>query len=535
MHPPNEGITMRRNQTNTGRQRAIKITHGTIAIVAGLSLIAGGGAGAALAYVHGTGGAMSATAQSATGQPGGAGGADTMSFDYSGSYTAALTADGESESSEGETHTATDSDQNAALVQNGGTLTLANALLQKSGDDTDGDRCNFYGVNSILTAVGEGSTAYVSDSSLAATSAGSNGVFATDNACAYVSNTSIDTTADNSRGLDATYGGTIIADKVDITTAGNHSGGIATDRGGGNISVTDSGVSTQGSGSPILYSTGDIEVEGLTGTASGSQIAGMEGLNTILIKNSTLTSTQTGKTASDPIADGIIIYQSTSGDAESTTGDAATFQAVDSTLSSAIESGSMFYLTNTNAEIVLKNTELVFDSSKAALLTAAGNDSNNWGQAGSNGATVTFTGIDQTLKGDIAADTISTVNVFLTKKTTWTGAASITENANGSTSEAPITVNVDKTSTWVVTESCTVSNLNVADGGKVIDANGKTVTVVADGKTVVEGTSDITVTVEGTYSTSVTTSNANKLASKTIDRSEFDDKYGTSTAFTLKD
>lgn len=121
---------MRRNQTNTGRQRAIKITHGTIAIVAGLSLIAGGGAGAALAYVHGTGGATSATAQSATGQPGGAGGADTMSFDYSGSYTAALTADGESESSEGETHTATDSDQNAALVQNGGTLTLANALLQ---------------------------------------------------------------------------------------------------------------------------------------------------------------------------------------------------------------------------------------------------------------------------------------------------------------------------------------------------------------------------------------------------------------------
>lgn len=61
----------------------------------------------------------------------------------------------------------------------------------------------------------------------------------------------------------------------------------------------------------------------------------MEGLNTILIKDSTLESTVTGKTASDPIANGIIIYQSTSGDAEASTGEHATFQSVDSTLRSA--------------------------------------------------------------------------------------------------------------------------------------------------------------------------------------------------------
>ena len=72
----------------------------------------------------------------------------------------------------------------------------------------------------------------------------------------------------------------------------------------------------------------------MTGTASESQLVGMEGLITVLIRNSTLSSSQTGKTASDPVADGVIIYQSTSGDAESTTGEAATFQAVDSKLSS---------------------------------------------------------------------------------------------------------------------------------------------------------------------------------------------------------
>lgn len=492
---------MKRNQS--AKHTALSITHRTVAIIAGLSLITGSVAGAATVAITAPAQAQEqATAAQGQGQPGGGmqGGADTMGFDYSGSYAGAIAADGEDISSDGESFTATEADQNAALVQNGGTLTLENALLQKSGDDTDGDRCNFYGVNSILTAVGEGSSATVSNSSLTATSAGSNGIFATDGATVTVSDTSIDTTADNSRGLDATYGGVITADNVDITTAGDHCAGIATDRGGGTITAVDSTVSTQGSGSPILYSTGDIEVENLTGTASGSQIAGMEGLNTICIENSTLTSSITGKTASDPIANGIIIYQSTSGDAEATTGSTATFTAKNSTLSSAIQSGSMFYLTNTSANITLQNTKLDFDSSQATLITACGNDSNNWGQAGSNGATVKVKAINQTLEGDIVADTISSINLTLTKGSTWTGSAIIQDNDSATTTtESPISITVGKKSSWIVTGDCTVSNLTVKNGGTIKDSDGQTVTIVANGKTVVEGTGNVTITVTGTY------------------------------------
>ena len=492
---------MKRNQS--AKHTALSITHRTVAIVAGLSLITGSVAGAATVAITAPAQAQEqATAAQGQGQPGGGmqGGADTMSFDYSGSYAGAIAADGEDISSDGEPFTATEADQNAALVQNGGTITLENALLQKYGDETDGDRCNFYGVNSILTAVGEGSSATVSNSSLTATSAGSNGIFATDGATVTVSDTSIDTTADNSRGLDATYGGVITADNVDITTAGDHCAGIATDRGGGTITAVDSTVSTQGSGSPILYSTGDIEVENLTGTASGSQIAGMEGLNTLCIENSTLTSSITGKTASDPIANGIIIYQSTSGDAEATTGSTATFTAKNSTLSSAIQSGSMFYLTNTSANITLQNTELDFDSSQATLITACGNDSNNWGQAGSNGATVKVKAINQTLEGDIVADTISSINLTLTKGSTWTGSAIIQDNDSATTTtESPISITVGKKSSWIVTGDCTVSNLSVKNGGTIKDSDGQTVTIVANGKTVVEGTGNVTITVTGTY------------------------------------
>ena len=376
-----------------------------------------------------------------------AGGANTMSFDYSGTYSGAISADGTQVSFDGESFDASEADENAALAENGGT---------------------------------------------------------------------------------------IIANGVTATTQGDHSATVATDRGGGNVSLTNSTLSTAGSGSPLLYSTGDIEVSGVTGTASSSQIAAMEGLNTILVNNSTLESTNTDKTASDPVANGIIIYQSTSGDAESTTGETATFQAADSTLKSAITSGSMFYLTSTSADVVLARTSLDYDSDAADLIMAVGNDSNNWGTAGSNGATVRFTGIEQQLTGNIEADTISSVDLHLTQGSIWSGSASISDNANGATPDAPITVNVDGTSSWVVTDSCTISALNVANGAQVVDENGNTVTIVAGGQTVVQGDSDVTVTCDS-YSTDYDASEASTLGDDLIDRSDFDEQMGTGTTWSMGD
>ena len=306
----------------------------------------------------------------------------------------------------------------------------------------------------------------------------------------------------------------------------------------------------------------------VTGTAEGSQIAGMEGLNHIKIYDSELSSTITDKTASDPIANGVIIYQSTSGDADTSTGERAQFQAVDSTLHSKIESGAMFYVTNTSADILLSGTTLDFDSTKAKLLQIEGNDANNWGRAGSNGADVTFTGLGETLTGDISVDSISSLDLYLLDGTTYTGQIQSVANAGGQSaggdagqhgdaaakgadgqssdqtagqstgadsasddSTATITVNLDQDSTWVVTGDTTVFALNAEDGAQIVDADGKTVTIVANGTIVVKGDSDLTVTVTGSYSQTVTTSEANEISAATIDRSDFDDYYGTDTAF----
>lgn len=468
------------------------------------------------------------------GAPGGTGGggANTQTYDYTGDTTGAVTADGTATTASEKSYTAANADENTALAKNGGTLTIDGVALEKSGDDTNGDNCNFYGINSISLTVGSDSMTKIANSTLNATSEGSNGIFATDSGTVYANKDTITTSAGNSRGLDATYDGTIVANEMNISTQGDHCASIATDRGGGNISVTNSTLSTAGSGSPLLYSTGDIEVDNVTGTASGSQLAGMEGLNTILIYNSNLTSTVTDKTASDPVADGVIIYQSTSGDAESTTGSSANFQVKDSTLKTSITSGSMFYLTNTSANIVLSGTTLDFDSDNVDLLMAEGNDANNWGTAGSNGAAVTFTGLGETLKGNIEVDTISSLDAYFLDGTTYTGTISIVTNSvNTKATDAPITVNVSKDSSWIVTGNSTVSNLNVEDGGKIVDASGKTVTIIANGQTVVQGDSSYTVTVTGTYGTTVTTDSDNALSTSFIDRTGFDTMYGTSTTF----
>lgn len=445
------------------------------------------------------------------GGAGGPGDADTMTYDYTGTYAGVLVADGESVSSTGESIDAPKADQNAVFAQNAGTAEIEQATITKAGDDTNGDVCNFYGVNSIVLSVGERSAVRLTDSTLDATGEGSNGVFATDGGAAYVTGCSITTAAGNSRGLDATYGGVIEASQVDISTKGDHCAAVATDRGGGTISVSDSTLATAGSGSPLLYSTGHITALDVSGTATGSQITGMEGLNTILIGNSTLESTITGKTASDPVADGVIIYQSTSGDAEAATGETATFQAANSVLKSAITSGALFYCTNTKASIVLAGTSLDFDSSAVELVRVAGNDANNWGQAGSNGAQVTFTGIGQELEGAAVVDTISSLAMYLLEGSEWTGSAHIEANANNSTSDEPLAINIDATSAWIVTDDSTVSALNMAAGGAVIDEQGRTVRIVAGDVEVVAGESALTVTVTGAYGTEVTTSDANVL------------------------
>ena len=255
--------------------------------------------------------------------------------------TGAYTADGATQTSTGETLSSFAADENAVLVTNSGYLTLQDATLEKTGDTSNTDESNFYGLNAILSVTAD-STAIINGSSLSSSAEGANGVFATgENAAVTASNLTVHTTGSSSRGLDATYGGTINATNVDITTEGDHCAPVATDRGEGTVTITGGTLSSSGDGSPCIYSTGNITAVGVSGKATGSQIAVIEGKNSITLNSCMFRGAG---------LNGIMLHQSTSGDAAVGT---AQLDVTSSTLETSSD-GPMFYVTNTDAQASLK-------------------------------------------------------------------------------------------------------------------------------------------------------------------------------------
>lgn len=349
-----------------------------------------------------------------------------------------------------------ENDESVILVKNGGNLTLKNSKVTKSGGDSSNtENSEFYGINSGIL-VTKSSTATISNSTISTNAKGSNAVFATgEDAKIYITDSTITTTGESSaRGLDATYGGYIKADNVKITTQGGSCATLATDRGEGTVIANNSTLETNGSGSPVIYSTGDISIENTKGVANGSQMVVIEGKNSATVTNSTLSASGKGNRGTTDQA-GIMIYQSMSGDASEGTG---TFTVKNSSLtinssSDYYKSAPMFFITNTDAKINLENTKLSYGSN--VLISAKG--TSEWGDSGSNGGNLTLTATNQDLVGNIEVDKISTLKLALTSKSSYKG----TINANNTAKK--ITLKIDKNSTITLTGDSYVTSLEDSD------------------------------------------------------------------------
>ena len=357
--------------------------------------------------------------------------------------------DGKEEAVEGKTLLADAANESAVLARNGAKLTLRGATLRKLGDTTSEEDSNFTGQNAVLLA--NNSTVVLSDTTLSSAADGANAIFATGKqASITVRRVTIRTEGNSSRGLDATYGGTVTGEAVDIATKGAHCAALATDRGEGTVSVTDSRLITEGEGSPCIYSTGAIAATNTFGAAYGSEIAVVEGKNSITLDRVDLTGRE---------RNGVMLYQSFSGDADVGT---AKFSARDSKLTNE-SGGAMFYVTNTKAEIDLEATILSTPDGTPLLRAAAG----RWGQSGKNGGDVTLTATRQTLRGDVEADALSRVTLNLGNNSAWTGALNVDATAKSAT------LRLAETATWAMTADAYVDTVEDALGDySNIESNG---------------------------------------------------------------
>lgn len=362
--------------------------------------------------------------------------------------TAEQAVDGATEDFDGLDLKATKTDESAFLVRLGGTASVTNSTLHKTGDSSNADDSNFSGKNAVFLS--SQSTAKLTNSKLYSDADGANAVFSTGkDSVVDVENVTIHTKNNSSRGLDATYGGTINAKNVDITTEGAHCGALATDRGEGNVIVDTATINTSGEGSPCIYSTGNIQLTNGTGVATGSEIAVVEGKNSITLNNADLTGYK---------QHGVMLYQSFSGDAG--VGE-ATFTAKDSTLNNKSD-GPMFYITNTTATANLENTKLRQSGDTLVNVT-----SDRWGKAGSNGGNFTLNATNQALNGKVLANSISEVTLNLQDKSTFTGSINEDKAAKSAT------ISLSKDSVWNVTSNSYVTKITDQDSRfKNINSNG---------------------------------------------------------------
>ena len=352
------------------------------------------------------------------------------------------------------TYTSENNDENTILVNNGGNLSITDSTITKSGDATNIENSDFYGINSAIL-VQKDSIATIKNSKITTSAKGSNAIFATgEKAKISINNSTIETIGSNSsRGLDATYGGLIEADSITITTMGESSATLATDRGEGTIKVTNSNLTTNGKGSPIIYSTGDISIDNTTGVANSSQMVVIEGKNSASVNDSILIASGTGNRNNVDKA-GVMIYQSMSGDSIEGLG---VFNSTNTSLtitekSEVYKTAPMFFVTNTDAEINLTNTKLKYGSN--ILLSVVGTD--EWGIKGENGGNVTMNTNNQTMSGRIIVDNISTLNINLVK-TSYRG------TINTSNVAKEVNLKIDKDSIITLTADTYVTSLENED------------------------------------------------------------------------
>ena len=398
----------------------------------------------------------------------------------------------------------TGTDENAALVSNGAEVTFSNdAISRTSSDSQGGDNSSFYGVGAAVLATD--GTAYVKGSTVTTDSKGGAGLFAYGDGTVYVADTDITTQQDTSGGIHAAGGGKLYAWDLNVETKGESSAAIRSDRGGGTMVVDGGTYTSNGVGSPAVYCTADIAVNNAELTANGSEAVCIEGLNSLRLYNSNLTGNMSDDEQNDTTWT-VILYQSMSGDSE--VGN-STFQMDGGTITS--KNGGLFYTTNTECTITLKDVDITYNDDNEFFLQCTGNNNQRgWGQSGANGSDCNFTADSQDMKGNVIWDSISDLDFYMTNGSTLEGAFVNDESNAGNGGDGYCNVVIDKDSTWTVTGDSIITSLSNA--GTITDADGKTVSIVGtDGTTYVEGDSDYTITV-GSYQDS-----ADTFVSTTVD------------------
>lgn len=390
---------------------------------------------------------------------------------------------------EGETLTSEKTDESTVYVDQGAEVNFSDvSIIRQSEDSTGGDNASFYGVGAAFL-VTDG-TATISDSRVETDADGGAGLFAYGDGVICAENTTITTKKDTSGGVHVAGGGVLYGWDLTAETNGISSAAVRSDRGGGTMILDGGSYVSNGQDSPAVYCTADIAIHDAQLISNNSEAVCIEGLNSLHLYDCDLTGNLPEDERNDNIWT-VILYQSMSGDSQ--VGN-STFEMNGGSLTG--KNGGMFYTTNTESTITLKDVDITYAAENDYFLKCTGNQNQRgWGEAGANGADCLFTAREQEMKGDVIWDSISTLDFYMLDGSSLTGGFVKDESCVNETGDGTCELTISEDSQWIVTKDSTLTTLNNA--GQILDTQGRTVTVKGeDGTVYVEGDSEYTITVK---------------------------------------
>lgn len=342
-------------------------------------------------------------------------------------------------------------DQSVAAACNGGRMSISSMRLNKTGGvSTIKDNKKRNGTNSVLLAT-SGSQVTVSSSELTSHISNSDAIAVTGpGSVVKATETILNVTRDNSAGINVYGGASAFAEDLTVNTSSLSCPAFLTHY-GGDIDVITATGTLSGADSPIIYSSGKVNVQGGRILTYNSHIATVNGAGEINLDDVSYYGYKYY---------GFQLYNNGQDAGNAGTGN---MEIKNSTI--AIAEGPMFYITNTSCNLYLEKVKFGF-AKNAPLVQAEAGD---WGETGKNGGNLQLKALDQDLEGNIEIDAISSVHFDMGTKVSYKGAIN-------SANQGVASVRMERKSSWTVTAHSYLESIEFAQpvekGIKQINSKG---------------------------------------------------------------
>lgn len=326
--------------------------------------------------------------------------------------------------------------------------------LVKTGDTQSIEKAENLGFNAALL-INNGASTNLYDAYIISDGYYANDVFLYgENSSATISGSLIESRGDNSNGIRTNEAGSVSLTDVTIHTNGNLSSAIK----GGNISIGKCYLKSNGISSPTINVKGIVTINKSYIGSEYSPLIDMDGNHTITITDSDLVLND----LDDSENGAILLYQTNREDDGSADTGTSNFVMNNGSINADVP--TLFYITNTDAQITLHNVT-DNNSNRDILLDIKTHIDQETGVI--EGSNVTLDLDSQTISGGIYIELNCNLEMNLTNNSNYSGYIDY-ESRESHDNTSQVSITIEEGSVWSLTEDSYVTELNIDSDNCII-------------------------------------------------------------------